>query len=882
MFVNRAFSGLRLKIRLSLRSHLILLVLISMIPLLIFATAMVVRLSQAELETFRRGARERTLALITAVDTDLNASIGTLQALAASDHLDTGNLVSFRMDAERVLKSQPDWRNIHLAQPSGQQVVDLRRTPAAAPGTVRNRFSFDRVVKTMHPVIDNLRLGRKGSTIDFVIRVPVLRDRVLKYVLYASVAPQSISALLARQKLPQNWLGAVFDGTGRYVARTAAARESVGQLAPDNYRPALAGASEGWVRGRTIEGRDVYIAYNRSPLSGWTVGLGIPAASVDAIFYRSLYYTILVGLTFLAFGIALAWGLSMRTAKSIEGLSHLAEGLHLDQETAKGSNPIPITEVEAVRGVLIKAAHVIEERSNERDRVEASLRRVTERLELAQAAANIGTFEGDLQANRIEWSPSMEMLYGLPPGGFGGTYDDWRRLVHPDDIAVAETTLQSCIETKVPVDTEYRIMRSDGAVRWVAARARLVADGGMRRIVGVNIDITERKQVEEELYNATLQLREADRRKDEFLAVLGHELRNPLSVINMTVQLLRSRNMLSERRLAELPEVITSQVSHMVRLVDDLLDVSRITRGQIRLNMEPCDLTALTREALEEQRRLLTEGSLSLKPELPDEPLWVIGDSTRLKQVIGNGLQNANKFTDSGGTITVTLRREGESSAVLAIRDTGVGMDATILKRAFEPFSQAERTIKRSRSGLGLGLALVKGIIELHHGSVSLHSDGPGTGSELTLRLPLTESPSANPVVPTAEPTFRSCRVLLIEDDRAGAHAMGMILTGIGHEVEVTYSGEEGIEAARRFRPEVVLCDIDLPGIDGFAVAKALRREPITSRTYLIAFSGYGQVLYQRQASESGFNAYLTKPINLSQLTAALSGGMITSAQENT
>ena len=871
MFVKRYFHWPKLQIRLSLRSQLILLVLISMIPLLIFATAMVVRLSQADRETFQRGARERTLALITAVDTDLKGSVDTLQGLAASDHLDTGDLVRFREDAERILKSQPDWRNIHLAQPSGEQIVDLRRRAGSNQGMVRQRRELENVVRTTYPVVGNVRFARQDRSIDFVVQVPVIRDGVVKYVLSASIGPEQISSLLLRQKIPQNWIAAVIDGNGRFVARTVATKESLGQLAPDSLRSAANHAPEGWVRGTSREGRDIYMAYNQSPLTGWTVGLAIPAASVDATLHRSLYYTIFVGIIFLAIGIALAWGLSIRTAKSIEGLSHLAEGLGLNRQTAESSNAVLITEVEAVRGVLLNAARVIDDRSNQRDRVEASLRRVTERLELAQQAGNIGTFEGNLLTNRIEWSPSMEMLYGLSPGGFGGTSDDWKRFVHPDDIAVAERILQNCVETKGPVDGEYRIVRSDGVLRWVAARACLIADGQLRRMVGVNIDITERKQAEEELRTATSQLREADRRKDEFLAVLGHELRNPLSVISMTAQLLRSRDMLPETRLAELPEVIKSQVSHMVRLVDDLLDVSRITRGQIQLNKEPCDLTALACEALEEQRRLLTEGGPSLKSELPDESLWVIGDRTRLKQVIGNGLQNANKFTDSGGTVTVMLRKEeGESSAVLAIRDTGVGMDAAILKRAFEAFSQADRTIKRSRGGLGLGLALVKGIIDLHHGSVSLHSDGPGTGSELTIRLPFTDSQSAKHVIPVAESVFRSFRILLIEDNQTAARMMCMVLAGIGHDVEVAHSAEEGIEAARRFQPEVVLCDIDLPGIDGFAVARALRQELNMAGAYLIALSGYGQSEYQSQALEAGFSTYLTKPVQLNDLEAVL------------
>jgi CheY-like chemotaxis protein len=263
---------------------------------------------------------------------------------------------------------------------------------------------------------------------------------------------------------------------------------------------------------------------------------------------------------------------------------------------------------------------------------------------------------------------------------------------------------------------------------------------------------------------------------------------------------------------------------------------------------------------------------LSLSADLPKRPLWVLGDWTRLKQVIGNGLQNAIKFTDRGGTVAVTLTKaEGENTAVLSIRDTGVGIDEEMLTRAFEPFSQAESGVRRSSGGLGLGLAVVKGLIDLHNGNVTLRSAGIGKGAELTIRLPLTELAPAKPECETrAEPTGRSYRILLIEDNVMGARTMRLLLTRLGHEVEVAHTGREGIQAARGFDPQVVLCDIGLPDLDGFAVARSLREESVTAGAYLIALSGYGQAEYQRKALEAGFNLHLTKPVHIDHLTELL------------
>ncbi|HEY7166963.1 MAG TPA: ATP-binding protein, partial [Candidatus Binatia bacterium] len=500
---------------------------------------------------------------------------------------------------------------------------------------------------------------------------------------------------------------------------------------------------QGWFQGRSIDRRRVYTGYTRSPFSGWTVALTVPAAVVEASFREAILSVAMLGLFLLALAIAAGWLVSSKVISSIRSLAGMAEDLGLGNQSeplprpAPGSLPSAIAEFRDLREALMKANRLIQERSHERDRVEAALRRVSERLELAQEAAGVGAYERDLATGRIEWSASQESLYGLQPGTFGGTKADWASRVHPGDIDRVEAAVHRAAETRAPLATEFRIFRSDGAERWVASQARVMLDeaGSPGRLVGVNIDITDRKRAEEAL-------RQADRNKDEFIAMLGHELRNPLAVISTAIQLL-AREAPEDPKLQELCDTIERQIFQMSRLLEDLLDVSRIARGQIRLQKEPCDLSAIVRDVVEDHRPIFEKTGIDLVLQLQERTLWVVGDVTRLAQIVGNLLQNANKFTDTGGRVTVQLRRSSDNrAAVLTVRDTGIGMDAETLARAFEPFMQANRSIERSRGGIGLGLALVKGLVELHEGRLSAFSDGLDQGSAFTIRLPSTRLPA--------------------------------------------------------------------------------------------------------------------------------------------
>jgi signal transduction histidine kinase len=412
-----------------------------------------------------------------------------------------------------------------------------------------------------------------------------------------------------------------------------------------------------------------------------------------------------------------------------------------------------------------------------------------------------------------------------------------------------------------------------------------------------------------ELEATAARLREADRRKDQFLAMLAHELRNPLAPIRNAVAILKQLGPV-EPRIQRVREIIDRQVGHMAHLLDDLLDVSRITSSKIDLRPERLDLGALLAHAAEDFREELGQAGLALVLELPDAPLWTEGDPTRLAQVVGNLLSNAAKFTPAGGQVGVRLAAEppsgacrvpsaecraGErpdglphpgaahgtrhsarerSEAVITIWDTGMGIEPEMLPRVFDTFTQADRSLDRSRGGLGLGLALVKGMVEMHGGCVQVESPGPEKGTIFTIRLPLTASVDLSSRAPAPAPAFpgeRSAgRILLIEDNTDTAETLRDLLDLSGYPVEVARSGPEGLAYARQFQPEFVICDIGLPGMDGYEVARTLRQEPATARVHLIALSGYAQEEDLQRSREAGFDWHLKKPIEFNDLVRVL------------
>jgi PAS domain S-box-containing protein len=376
-----------------------------------------------------------------------------------------------------------------------------------------------------------------------------------------------------------------------------------------------------------------------------------------------------------------------------------------------------------------------------------------------------------------------------------------------------------------------------------------------------------RAEAEAALREREQALREADRHKDEFLSMLSHELRNPLAPIRNAVHVLRLAEPGSEPA-DRARAVIERQAEHMARLVDDLLDVTRIARGKVQLRRSRVDLREVALEVVEDFRALLDERGIALRVEVAAAPLWADADRTRITQVVGNLLHNASKFTGKGDEVVLELEgREG--GAELRIRDTGAGIEPALLPRVFEAFVQGERTLARSEGGLGLGLALVKGIVELHGGSVRADSAGAGRGAAFTVRLPLAAG-AGDVRAPEPPRAAVARRVLVVDDNVDSAESLSDLLRILGHTVEVAYDGPTALELAEAHPPDVVVCDIGLPGMSGYDVARALRRLPAPSAPRLVALSGYAQGEDRQRAHDAGFDAHLAKPVDLPDLLAAV------------
>ncbi len=396
--------------------------------------------------------------------------------------------------------------------------------------------------------------------------------------------------------------------------------------------------------------------------------------------------------------------------------------------------------------------------------------------------------------------------------------------------------------------------------------------GVLLSLLDVTSQVTARKAVEElsaAQRRTEAALRDADRRKTDFLAVLSHELRNPLAPVQNALWLLEHAGPDGEQA-SRARQIIQRQLGHLGRIVDDLLDVTRITRGKVELELARVDLGEVVRRTVDDYRPVLEGGGVELVHRPATLPVWLDADATRMSQVVGNLLQNAAKFTQRGGRVEVEVAREPHGTVLVRVRDDGIGIAPELLGRIFEPFTQQDATLHRSQGGLGLGLSLVKGFVELHGGTVVARSDGSGRGAEFLVRLPVAAEQPVTLGAPRAATPTPCRRVLIIEDNVDAAETLREVLLTWNHHVEVAHDGREGVEKARAFRPDVVLCDIGLPVMDGYEVARAIRAEPALASVLLVAVTGYALPEDERRAGEAGFDRHLGKPVPLERIEEVL------------
>jgi PAS domain S-box-containing protein len=468
-------------------------------------------------------------------------------------------------------------------------------------------------------------------------------------------------------------------------------------------------------------------------------------------------------------------------------------------------------------------------------------------------------------------SPDWKYMHQLDGRGFLKTttgLDEYRieEYVYPEDLELARRTIGDAIRNKTIFELEHRVLRVDGSHGWTLSRAVPILDaaGEILEWVGMASDITARKRIEE-------QLMDANNRKDEFLAMLAHELRNPLAPIKAAAQLLQLRSV-SPERVFYTSQIIDRQVGHMTNLVDELLDVSRVSKNLIELELLPLDMRHVVHDAVEQVTPLIQSLRHQLDIHLCPEPAFVAGDKKRLVQTIANLLGNAAKFTREGGSIELRVDVAGEQ-IVIEVADNGIGMSPETLAHAFDLFSQAERSADRSLGGLGLGLSLVKSLVELHGGAVACSSEGLGKGSRLTIRLPRLSAgaPAEEALQDFAVPTSSGLRIMVVDDNRDAAETLAMMLEAMGHDVAVEFGAREALERAANGAFQACLLDIGLPEMDGCELARRLRGQAESAGALLVAVTGYGQESDRARSMAAGFDHHLVKPVDLGQLSLILS-----------
>jgi PAS domain S-box-containing protein len=540
------------------------------------------------------------------------------------------------------------------------------------------------------------------------------------------------------------------------------------------------------------------------------------------------------------------------------------EGWRLRKDGSRFWASVVITAIRDREGVL-RAYFKITRDLSERREAEMALRQSEERFRLVvDGVVDYAIFMLTPEGNVASWNQGAERLKGYKASDIIGSH--FSRFYPPEAIAQGKPAweLQQAIEYGRVEDEGWRL-RKDGSRFWanVVITALHGEDGRLRGFAKVTRDLTQRRQIEK--------LQEADHQKNQFLAMLAHELRNPLAPMRTALHILASPQAPAESA-ARAREIAEHQVTHMSRLLDDLIDISRIGEGVIDLRREVVDVAARIVSAVQRVRPLVQERQLRLTVDGIEGSLFIDIDPTRLEQVLNNLLSNAAKYTDPGGHIWVSAEREG-STAVIRVRDSGIGIDPVLIPRIFDLFVQGERRLDRSVGGVGVGLTLVRKLVEMHEGTVEARSPGPGKGSEFIVRLPCVEEvrPAARSQEDaeglTGGPPFR---ILVADDNPDAADALGLLLEMEGDETRVAYDGSSALAVAETFLPDVVLLDIGMPGLDGHEVARKIRADPAMKESLLIAISGWGTAEDRMTSRRAGFDHHLVKPFAIDALEALL------------
>lgn len=795
-----------------------------------------------------------TRTLLQLVEQQLSAVQSGAAILANSQALTNADLAGFHLMAREALKQAKLGANLVLLDRAGRQVLNTAVDWGEPLNVPPDPASYEAIFEAGAPsLISDLFIGPIAQQPRISVAVPVQREGEVLYALSIFIAPEQFISLLQTQGLPSDWIAGIFDRKGVSVARSQQPELHIGRLASSSFLLQLDSQMEGVGSAISREGYEVVAFHSRSPTTGWAVGIGIPHTVLNQpVLEKSVILALVMALLFAA-GIALAALLSERISKNFRALAQLAVDLGAGRSLKRP--PLSIREASEAADMMARAAALLAERDATLQENEARFKAMADHM--VQLA-----WMTDAQGQILWFNRRWFDYTGAEPGDFADT--QWLRHLHPEQAEASKSEFLLHVQAGKPWETTLAIRSRGGAYRWFLTSALPLLDrqGCIKHWFGTQTDVTAQREMQETLEEAHL-------RKDEFIAILAHELRNPLAPVRTAVEILK-RASPAEPALARAHAVIERQVVHMARLIDDLLDIARIGTGKLVLVKAPCDLAAIARHTAEDYQLSMESAGLTFALQVHARPVMVCGDAVRLAQILGNLLNNSVRFTERGGHIEVHVQEDSaQDRAIVKVIDTGQGISADLMLRLFDPFSQAAQDLARSKGGLGLGLALSKSLAELHGGRLSVESPGVGLGATFTLHLPLDTTIPEAASTPVKSRGHRSRRVLVIEDNEDAARTLGEFLELSDFEVEIALDGQSGVAAAQRFRPEVVISDIGLPGkVDGFEVARLLRSAQHLPPMVLIALSGYTDEPSRQRALSSGFDAYVFKPVDVNDLVA--------------
>ncbi|MCW7541570.1 ATP-binding protein [Aquabacterium sp. A7-Y] len=909
-----------------LQKRLLLLALAGIFPLALSTGLALGALLREQRSQAEQAGLEVTRALATAVHGELRRSIAVLDTLAASPLLDADDSQGYDALARRVMETLPDWRAMILSNAAGQVLVHTGFPHGGMPQAQGMEItSLEHAMHTGQPSVGHLSPGPHGDW-GVPVRVPVRRGGRLKYVLTGVLKPEIFLAVVQRQNVPPDGVVAVFDAANRRVARSRQGNQTVGAPpSPTLLQLMASSANEGVGVTRAVEGDRVYTTYVRLPETGWTVAVGRPTGAVEAEARRALAAYAGGFLLSLLLGGAVALTVARRISRPIVALREAATALGRGEPLRLAASDI--IEVQAVADALGASAEQRARHEAERERLLDAERVARSAAEQARQRLEQLASSGSLLSRSLEPEDTLEAVASIIVPGVA----DWccidlldaegqlqRGIAYHADperrrqAAELGQRLRGAAETPGSLAWAVRTGRSyhahfgaaaeldeidDPQLREFAAalgmRAHLVVPLVARgRILGAlaavqaesgrKLGADDRALISElarraalALDNARLyvdaqaareQAEQASRAKDEFLAMLGHELRNPLAPIVTALHLMARR---ADPASAFERGVIERQVAHLSRLVDDLLDVSRITRGKVQIERSPLDMKAVVERAMELVQPALQGRQRPVELVLTPQPARVSGDAVRLAQVVSNLLTNALKFTPPDGAIELRLAAV-DGWVEVAVEDQGAGIAPELLPHVFDLFVQGEQALDRRTGGLGLGLAIVKTLVTMHGGTVAACSDGPGQGSCFVVRLPAlqAELPAAASELQPAAAGPAAGRILVVDDNLDAAESLALALRDAGYEVRTEADAAAALLALDVFDAQLAVLDIGLPEIDGYELARRLRADPRRAGLRLVALTGYGREPDRARALQARFDEHLVKPVSIERLLA--------------